>query len=135
MNGIVAKLPTTGEGAKSLEFKSLLNAAANKIYFVTIGEIINQVYTKFIQTVSTEVSHPELPALLLGNMPIIIPQQFGKVIGGGGSLSPIASESGTTLLEYSVPISKLPISINNFTRWFLEKVIKPKRTKYPLQVF
>lgn len=133
VNGIVAKIPTTGEGAKSLEFKSLLNAASNKIYFVTVGEIINQVYTKFIQ--NTEASTPELPALLLGNMPIIIPQQFGNIVGRGGSLSPIASESGIPLLEYSVPISKLPISINNFTRWFLEKVIKPKRTKYPLQVF
>jgi hypothetical protein len=83
---------------------------------------------------------PDVPKFIFGNIGILFPDQYGNIIVSADNSS-VTLDSDTVLVGSKstkivyVNLAYLPVSINFFNKWYLNTVIKSKKSKYPLQVF
>jgi hypothetical protein len=86
-----------------------------KYYYFYLGDLINTV----LKTIHKIQPETEIPRVILGPITVYLP-----------TATPLQLEN-----KVEMNIADLPISLNLFQEFFIEKVVKPTRSKYPLKYF
>jgi len=122
---------------------SLQSDEESSIQFFFLGDLIDYVLgwvkRNFKSLGDPDVSEDMYPKFVYGNMDLILSKYVGDVVSQNAELKDrVTNTLYDSVIEFSrltVNLTELPISVNYFTKWFTDKVIKPKRSTYPLQVF
>lgn len=112
------------------------------ISFFMLGDFLSKIIgkcTEAFKDAGTPLT--EIPKFILGNISLLIPDEVGKAIATSSPTFEANVRDTYTDLKgkkynvLTINIAKIPISLKMFDRWFINTVVKNKKSTYPLTVF